>query len=127
MHAYPVRHGPTHTRNQHNTPTPPEANHLPRHRLCSHKHPRNIDLQQPVRVGGRVIQRGGFLLHTGRGNKPIKSAVRCCYVLDYGVEGCRVTHVDATVVQGRREGGFGAVLHFVEMRVLFYITRLEPG
>lgn len=118
MYAYFVSNSPTHTRNQHNTPTPPEANHLPRHRLRSHKHSRHINLQQPVRVGGRVLQRGDFLLYARSCNKPIKLAVRGCYVLDYGVEERRVTHVDVTVVQGGREVFLGAVLHCVEMQVL---------
>lgn len=79
-------------------PPPPKANHLPRHRLRSHKHPRHIHLQQPVRIVRRVLQRRRLLLHARRGDEPVQPPVRGRNRLDDLVEQACVADVNATVV-----------------------------
>src|SRR5690349_10353885 len=54
----PVRHGPTHAANQHQTPLLLPLDHLARDRLRRHEDARHVDPEHLVGVLGRVLERG---------------------------------------------------------------------
>lgn len=109
--TYPIRNAAAHARNANDAPPVPVLDHLLRGRLRRDQHPRHVHAEHPVRVVGRVFQRGRLLLDSGRGDQAIESAVRGCDVLDDLVERGGVAHVDLAVVQGGVEV-FGRALRY---------------
>lgn len=97
--TYPIGDSATHTSDHSNATPIAKTNHLLSHRLRSHEHASNINLEHGVAVLGRVLQRRRLLLDTGRSDEAVHAALGVGDVLDDAVEQFCVTHVDAAVVQ----------------------------
>ena len=83
--TYTIRNSPTHTSNQNHTPAIPKPNHLPRHRLRSHKDPRNVNTHHIIAILRRILQSRRLLLNPCSGNQAIQAAVFDGDFLDDGI------------------------------------------
>lgn len=97
--TYAIGYGAAHAGNESHAPTVLESDHLLRDCLRGHKHARHINLENAIRVFGKIIESRDLLLDTSRSDQTVHTTLLIANVGNNLLQRVDVPDIDLPIVQ----------------------------